>query len=154
MYTATESQSRFRYLAHSDRTRETVSRRRGLRRLNPVSGIWLIPILSRTLSGRRSLPNRLNPVSGIWLIPIPRDGSQEDLLHPLRVSIPFPVSGSFRSSYALTVSLANEGVSPNPVSGIWLIPILGRRMGRRDAGRVPIPFPVSGSFRSKRCTKT
>ncbi len=137
-----------------------------------------------------------NPVSGIWLIPI-RAVRHEQALAPDRVPIPFPVSGSFRSgrgdfyrnamgvcpnpvSGIWLIPMSSEGTDtscrtspnpvsgiwlipmhllrwvervrrqrPNPVSGIWLIPIRLPRWPRRSLAhlRVPIPFPVSGSFR-------
>ncbi len=37
--------------------------------------------------------------------------------------------------------------SPNPVSGIWLIPICFHAHRTCATVQVPIPFPVSGSFR-------
>jgi len=90
------SQSRFRYLVHSDCSKGTLRMLSSWTGLNPVSGIWFIPIYSiKTL-----LMN--GPVR--------------------QVSIPFPVSGSFR--YNAIVAY-----------------------GDAELVFVSIPFPVSGSFR-------
>jgi len=77
------SQSRFRYLVHSD--------------ADVHSGLQV-----------DALPG-LNPVSGIWFIPMGAPGARGYLLRA-RVSIPFPVSGSFRSG----TEINNTVTAPKP----------------------------------------
>ncbi len=112
--------------------------------LNPVSGIWLIPILLVR-------PQHMGSLVVAVSIPFPVScsfrwwfESAEEAMQ-LVVSIPFPVSGSFRLAKELMLSFTlDERVSiPFPVSGsfrLW-------RAWSVGPYKVSIPFPVSGSFR-------